>query len=241
MLMYPQYSWQQTWQEHFASVQTEAELLSVLAQAARQLGFEYCAVGMRLPLPLSNPKIVMLNNYTPAWRERYEAARYFSVDPTIAHALLSTQPVLWSDQVFASAANLWEDARAHGLQIGWAQPVHDIKGTASLLTLARSNDAMSSLEARDKAPRLAWLARAVHETLTNVLASKPDSPSAITLTDREINVLRWAGDGKTAAETADILGIAERTVTFHIDNALRRLGAANKTAGVLKAAMLRLI
>ena len=241
MLMYPQYSWQQTWQEHFASVQTEAELLSVLAQAARQLGFEYCAVGMRLPLPLSNPKIVMLNNYTPAWRERYEAARYLSVDPTIAHALLSTQPVLWSDQVFASAANLWEDARAHGLQIGWAQPVHDIKGTASLLTLARSHEAMSSLEAGDKAPRLAWLARAVHETLTNVLASKPDSPSAITLTDREMNVLRWAGDGKTAAETADILGIAERTVTFHIDNALRRLGAANKTAGVLKAAMLRLI
>jgi len=208
---------------------------------ATQLGFEYCAIGMRLPLPLSNPKIVMLNNYTPAWRERYEAARYLSVDPTIAHALLSTQPVLWSDQVFASAANLWEDARAHGLQIGWAQPVHDIKGTASLLTLARSHEAMSSLEAGDKAPKLAWLARAVHETLTNILASKPDSPSAITLTDREMNVLRWAGDGKTAAETADILGIAERTVTFHIDNALRRLGAANKTAGVLKAAMLRLI
>ena len=222
-------------------MQTEADLLSVLAQAAKQLGFEYCAIGMRLPLPLSNPKIVMLNNYTPAWRERYEKARYLSVDPTVAHALVSTRPVLWSDEVFANAANLWEDARGHGLQIGWAQPVHDIKCTASLLTLARSHDAMSSLEAGDKAAQLAWLAQAVHETLTNVLASKPDRPSAITLTAREMDVLRWAGDGKTAAETADILGIAERTVIFHIDNALRRLGAVNKTAGVLKAAMLRLI
>lgn len=239
--MHPQYSRQQTWQEHFASVQTEADLLSVLAQAAKQLGFEYCAIGMRQPLPLSNPKIVMLNNYTPAWRERYETARYLSVDPTIAHALVSTKPVLWSDEVFANAANLWEDARGHGLQIGWAQPVHDIKGTASLLSLARSHDAMLSVEAGDKAPQLAWLAQAVHETLTNVLASKPESPSAITLTAREMDVLRWAGDGKTAAETADILGIAERTVVFHVDNALRRLGAVNKTAGVLKAAMLRLI
>jgi LuxR family transcriptional regulator len=35
--------------------------------------------------------------------------------------------------------------------------------------------------------------------------------------------------------------ISERTVIFHIDNALRKLGAVNKTAGVLKAAMLRLI
>jgi LuxR family quorum-sensing system transcriptional regulator SolR len=240
-MMHPQYLWQKTWLEHFATVHTEADLLSVLAQVARQLGFEYCAIGMRLPLPLSNPKIVMMNNYTPAWRARYETARYLSVDPTIAHALVSIKPVLWSDEVFANAASLWEDARSHGLQIGWAQPVHDIKGTASLLTLARSHDAMSSLEVGHKAPQLAWLAQAVHETLTNVLASKPDSPSAITLTAREINVLRWAGDGKTAAETADILGIAERTVTFHIDNAVRRLGAVNKTAGVLKAAMLRLI
>lgn len=88
---------------------------------------------------------------------------------------------------------------------------------------------------------MAWLAQASHETLARVLASQPDSLAAIKLTARETEVLRWAGDGKTAAETADILGVAERTVIFHIDNALRRLGAANKTAGVLKAAMLRLL
>ncbi len=239
--MHPQYSWQQAWQEHFAGVQTEADLRPVLAQAAKQLGFESCAIGMRLPLPLSNPKVVMLNNYPPAWRERYETARYLSVDPTVAHALVSTRPVFWSDEVFANAADLWEDAGAHGLCIGWAQPVHDIRGTASLLTLARSHDAILSLEAGDKASQVAWLAQAAHETLTKVLASKPESPATITLTAREMDVLRWAGDGKTAAETADILGIAERTVIFHINNALRSLGAVNKTAGVLKAAMLRLI
>ena len=222
-------------------MQTEADLVPVLEQAARQLGFEYCAIGMRLPLPLSNPKIVMLNNYTPAWRERYEKARYLTVDPTVAHAVESTRPVSWSDEVFANAANLWEDAHGHGLRVGWAQPVHDIKGAASLLTLARSHDAMSSHEAGEKAPQVAWLAQAAHETLTRVLASRPDSPFTIKLTAREIDVLRWAGDGKTAAETADILGIAERTVIFHINNALRSLGAVNKTAGVLKAAMLRLL
>lgn len=239
--MHPYYRWQQTWQERFASAHTEADLLTVLAQAAKQLGFEYCAIGMRLPLPLSNPKIVMLNNYMPAWRERYETARYLSVDPTVTHALVSTKPVLWSDEVFARAVDLWEDAGGHGLRIGWGQPVHDIKGTASLLTLARSHDAISSLEAVDKAPQVAWLAQGAHETLTKVLASKAERLSTVTITAREMDVLRWAGDGKTAAETADILGIAERTVVFHIDNALRRLGAVNKTAGVLKAAMLRLI
>ena len=239
--MHPDQQWRQTWQERLQGVHSEAELLDVLARAADELGFEYCALGMRLPLPLSNPKIVMLNNYALSWRERYAAAQYVSVDPTVAHALASTRPLLWSDEVFAATPALWEDARSHGLHTGWAQPVHDIKGVASLLTLARSHEAVSAREADAKTAQVAWLAQAAHETLAGLLDAKPNGPASIRLTGREVDVLRWAADGKTASETADILRIAERTVIFHIDNALRRLGAANKTAGVLKAAMLRLI
>jgi LuxR family transcriptional regulator len=86
-----------------------------------------------------------------------------------------------------------------------------------------------------------WLAQAAHAALANILTAKPDGIGAIKLTEREVEVLRWAADGKTASESAQILSISERTVIFHIDNALRKLGAVNKTAGVLKAAMLRLI
>jgi len=239
--MHPHYQWQQTWQEHLAAVRSEAELLAVLARATSALGFDYCALGMRLPLPLSNPQTIMLGNYAPAWRERYASAQYLAVDPTVAHALVSTRPVVWSDEVFMKAPALWDDVRSHGLHVGWAQPVHDIRGIATLLTLARSHEGVSPREMNDKASHLAWLAQAAHETLAGMRASAPDSAASISLTGREVDVLRWAGDGKKAAETADILGITERTVLFHVDNALRKLGAANKTAGVLKAAMLRLI
>ncbi|HEV7814622.1 MAG TPA: LuxR family transcriptional regulator [Janthinobacterium sp.] len=231
--------WQQTWQEQLATVRTEADLLAVLASATCELGFEYCALGMRLPLPLSNPRTLMLGNYSPAWSERYASAQYLNVDPTVAHALVSTEALLWSDEVFVNTAELWEDARDYDLRIGWAQPAHDIRGIASLLTLARSHEPVSPIEMSDKALQVAWLARATHETLAGMLASGPDSVTK--LTEREVEVLRWAGDGKTAAQTAHIVGITERTVIFHIDNALRKLGAANKTAGVLKAALLRLI
>ena len=239
--MHPHHPWRQAWQERLAAARTEEDLLSVLAQATRELGFEYCALGMRLPLPLSNPRVVMLGNYPSAWSERYASAGYLEVDPTVAHALASTSPVLWSDEVFVNASALWEDVRGHDLRVGWAQPVHDLKGVASLLTLARSHEAVSPLEVGDKAAEITWLAQAAHETLAAVLAARPDNAGSIKLSQREVDVLRWAGDGKTAADTSDILGIAERTVIFHIDNALRKLGAANKTAGVVKAAMLRLI
>lgn len=239
--MHPHHQWQQTWQERLAVVRTEAELMAVLAQATSELGFEYCALGMRLPLPLSNPKIVMLGNYPASWRERYANGRYLDIDPTVAHALVSTRPVLWSDAVFANAVELWEEARGHGLRVGWAQPVHDLKGSATLLTLARSRETVSPLEMGDKALQVAWLAQAAHETLAGLPASGLHGAPPVKLSEREADVLRWAGDGKTAGETAHILGISERTVNFHIENALRRLGAANKTAGVLKAAMLRLL
>ena len=63
----------------------------------------------------------------------------------------------------------------------------------------------------------------------------------IRLTAREVEVLRWTADGKTSHEVGQIMAISERTVNFHINNSLLKLGANNKTSGVIKAAMLRLL
>jgi len=52
------------------------------------------------------------------------------------------------------------------------------------------------------------------------------------LTAREQDVLCWAARGRTAAETAAILGVSVETVTTHLYKATRRLGAANKTHAV---------
>ena len=54
-------------------------------------------------------------------------------------------------------------------------------------------------------------------------------------------MLRWTGEGKTSGEIADILNITERTVNFHIGKAIAKLNAVNKTAAVLRAAMLGLL
>lgn len=58
------------------------------------------------------------------------------------------------------------------------------------------------------------------------------------LTEREIEVLRWTADGKTSADISAILTISDNTVNFHIKNAVAKLGVANKTAAVVKAALL---
>ena len=65
--------------------------------------------------------------------------------------------------------------------------------------------------------------------------------AGVMLSAREAEVLRWMADGKTSSEAARILALSERTVNFHVSSALAKLGAANKTAAVVKAALLGLI
>jgi len=55
------------------------------------------------------------------------------------------------------------------------------------------------------------------------------------LTEREKEVLTWVGRGKTSAEIAIILGVSERTVNFHCDQAMKRLNVINRTQAVAKA------
>jgi LuxR family transcriptional regulator, quorum-sensing system regulator SolR len=54
-------------------------------------------------------------------------------------------------------------------------------------------------------------------------------------------MLLWTAEGKTSSEAATILSLSERTVNFHINNAIMKLRAANKTQAVVKAALLGLL
>jgi LuxR family quorum-sensing system transcriptional regulator CciR len=61
------------------------------------------------------------------------------------------------------------------------------------------------------------------------------------LSDREKACLSWTASGKSSWEVGQILSISENTVVFHIKNAMRKLGAANRTLAAVKAIELGLI
>jgi LuxR family transcriptional regulator len=210
------------------------------ASHAADLGFEFCSYCVRIPFPIATPTVVMFNNHPAAWNAEYRQKNYLEIDPTIKHALRSQSPLVWSDEVFATAPDLWNDARANGLHVGWAHPARDARNMVGLLTVARSGKSLCPDEAREKQSRLAWLAQTTHLGITRHLA--PHFIPAIkgTLSSREIHVLRWTAEGKTASEISEILNITERTVNFHVTRAVAKLGVANKTAAAVTAALLGL-
>jgi DNA-binding CsgD family transcriptional regulator len=60
----------------------------------------------------------------------------------------------------------------------------------------------------------------------------PANKTTHSLTPRESEALWWAAQGKAAWEIGKILGIGKRTVDEHIQTAIRKLGAANRTQAV---------
>ena len=213
----------------------EEVVFQALLAAAKSLGFEHLAYGLRLAVPVSNPKVLTLNNYPAVWQARYQQAGYLANDPSVRHGQLSQEPLLWSEDVFVSANELWTEAKEQGLRYGWAQSSLDGFGVGGMLTLSRSSEPLTPNELHAKEAEMRWLVQAAHLSLSRLLKPKFAQRPEVPLTAREIEVMRWSADGKTAVEIAAILSISVPTVNFHIKNVMYKLRTANKTAAVVQA------
>lgn len=50
----------------------------------------------------------------------------------------------------------------------------------------------------------------------------------VQLTQREIECVQWAAQGKTSWEISRILSVSERTVNFHLSNSMQKTGSVNR-------------
>ena len=233
--------WQEESIQSLLNIRNEHELLKAIAAIVRDLGFDYTSYGFRFPFPVSSPRIVMLNNYPTDWQTRYREQGYLGIDPTVRRGAQSILPFVWSDELFASTPEFWEEARSFGLRVGWAQSSREASGIAGMLLLSRSGEPLTGEELSAKELTMMWLTQVAHLGIAQCLMTKMLPEAEVQLTERELETLRWTGDGKTAEQISDILGISESTVNFHIRNAVNKLGAANKLAATVKAAMLGLL
>jgi DNA-binding CsgD family transcriptional regulator len=235
----------ENWQEDLLMLldgaSSEQVIFERISAAGRALGFDHCAYGFRAPHPVTNPRTILLNDYPERWRERYEAAGYLHIDPTVRHGRQSQQPIVWSEPLFKSARPLWDEARSFGLRVGWAQSSLDAYGGGGMLTLARADNELGTSELASHEIRFRWLTHIGHLLLSKIFVTRGTAPDGVSLTAREVEVLKWTADGKTAGEISDLLRLSENTINFHVKNAVSKLGAANKTAAVIQAAMLGML
>lgn len=235
-------TWQGDLLQKFKGATALEEVCELLTEEAIRLGFEYVGYGLKLKGPSGREQALMLNNYPQEWADRYRERGYVQVDPSVRHCAATIAPVVWNERLYRECPAFWEEARATGLRFGYAQSSVDAKGRIGMLTLCRSADPIGEAEAANLGLQASWLCQVAHWIASDVLvASHGGDTGHPQLSPRESAVMKWTAGGKTSSEIATILGIAERTVNFHITNVMTKLNCVNKTAACVSAVMLGLL
>ena len=220
------------------------ELRVEMAKFARDMGFEHFAYALTVKVPSVKVQQYFINGFPEPWLDRYLKAGYFKVDPIVRHAETSSLPAIWTDEIFhdGKSAEFWDEAQSFGLAAGLSFAVHEQPGVTGIFSLAR--DKALDLQGQDLAAlvgRAQMFASLLHHAVARIDLPKllPEQTSPLTAREREC--LQWTADGKTAWEIGRILSIAERTVVFHINNVVQKLGASNKMQAIVRAVALKLV
>jgi len=123
----------------------------------------------------------------------------------------------------------------HGIRESYSVPVFTGLGEYWSLAAMRYSDSSETRKLGDKELKeLHWLVVKLAEICIDKLGWRATGKEKIKrpLSPRELDSLYWAAKGKSAVETADILGLKPETVRQYLKTAIAKLHANNKTHAV---------
>lgn len=220
-----------------------AEIHALCADVCGLHGFDHFNYGARFPTSFVEPTYVFVSGFPDEWWRRYKEQNYVATDPLVMHCAERLVPIAWHDaHAEASpdekiARRIFNEARELGLRDGVSLPVHGRGGESAMLTFSTRREPPRSEKMISRSlPVLHLLAYYVHEAVRRVAAEEvSESPGQVALTSRERDILRWAADGKTAWETAQLMGVSERTANWHMDKVRLKLGVMTRQQAVARA------
>ena len=223
---------------------TEAEWLEKVFRLGNDFGYRNTLLAVVPNKETSLENAFLRSNYSQQWRSTYDALRLAYVDPTVEHCIAHSTPLIWEPAIFSSEKQqeMYEEASGFGLRSGLTLPFHGANGELGILCFV--NDVRPGEKFRREAIRsmadLTLLRDFAFET-SLVFAVKTVEQEKVTLTNRELECLKWCAVGKSSWEIARILHRSEAVVNFHFSNIRRKLDTTTRRQSVVKAIRLGLI
>ncbi|MCP3751652.1 LuxR family transcriptional regulator [Pseudomonas sp. SBB6] len=199
----------------------------------------------------------IFSNFPQGWLNEYRQGSYHLQDPVVLYGLRRFSPFFWEEAVNAFSNSeaplgelIQERATNYGLTAGYALPLHDPEGHLALLNLSFDFDSGVPPKLQgDGHHRLQMALIRFYEGLLSHVKLSPeatsealeDTPKQNVLSQREVEILRWVGMGKSYWEVAQISGVVERTVKFHMANVAFKLQVCNAKQAIYKAKALGLV
>jgi len=220
------------------------EFRDEVVRFTQRLGFETVSAITVIDHTLGKSDFIAVDNTPNNYVEPYLDQKCSKMDPVIQHCKRQSVPIIWNQDTYVESGlgGLWEQQASFGYCTGIAMALHLPEGKHFMFGVDREQ---ALPDDPDELQRLVADLQlfAVHaqDSAMRLLLPPAQQPERPALTPRELEVLRWTMEGKTAWEVGAVLGISERTVVFHANNAMQKLGSINKQQAVLKALRLGLI
>lgn len=189
-----------------------------------------------------DPSQMRIINNNPQWFDIYLERKYQFIDPVIIRSLSSVEDFFWENKVMLSSGynltRIFSESSEHNVHQGQTFPLHDYLNNLVVLSIISPKHTGVTTEA-NRSRFMLFLTRLHQKTLD--LYSKVQQKKNVFLSPRERQILKWVSAGKTYAEVSVILSITERTVKFHMSNAMKKLGVNNARHAVKLGMELRLL
>ena len=160
-------------------------------------------------------------------------------DPLIPHLIRSVTPSFRTDvnDDGSWAEGVFEAVHSAGIAApAWHMPIRDGTNYIGLFSISARIDEMKK-RGDDHYTLAALILPALcleaHETWVRLTAS-PAGPVP-KLKDQEIETLNWLSHGKSTEDIAQIMGITERTVNYHVMRIKEKLGVETRAHAVANA------
>lgn len=229
--------------ENISAAETSYDLLQVMKKIALFFNFHHFIV-LRLSgdedAPLS--ELILLTNWSPELIRAYDDQLHTKDSPIIGRLRQTTLPIPFDIEITkvprsgsdgGAVTALFSKFNHHN---GIYLPTVSPSGLRGAVGFSGQRDTMSEGERAG----LAYLSAQVFERITKLMLTR--LPSGLPqLSERELDCVRWTAAGKTAAETATILGLTANTVNHYLASASSKLETVNKAHTVARAMRLGLI
>lgn len=224
--------------EELRRARSDFQIMEALARLVTLIECSHfqMAAGPFCPLP-SPRELLEFGNFDASHQKYYLSETTSLCDPVRKVALNQSAPVAWR-KVFMEAKNSSErsfinEIRALGIKDGLTIPIHGPIGCVAMLMFASSHNLVLKAEDEDALNLVAiTLMQRIKHIKAAALFKKP-APTC--LTARELECLAWVLEGKTNWEIGVLMGVAARTVQFHLANCARKMGVHNRIQSAVRA------
>lgn len=222
------------------SAKTVDELTATLVRLSHSIGMAHATGTVVRDISATQSEFTSFGTFPNGYEQHFHDYALGKSDPVMQWLKRSSLPLIWGADYYARHSQLsqWETMDQFGLSEGISVAMHMPGGRHFIFGVDGPDKISASASVRTEllGKIQLWMVHieAACQKLGGAYASA-QAPAVVVLTERELDILRWSSEGKTAWEIGVILSLSERTVQKYIDAAVSKLDCTSKMQAVARA------